>query len=302
MAHLDALASALERGRFDLREALWTATHLAFNGMPSARSVIRSLQAKTDHADASKFFDKLLNVCDYADRLESFHAIRRDPILFRKLYDLHGSLFIKGSTAGQKLVVVFTTMFNNFGISNAILLAILKKFGVSVLLLRDCTRSNYLGGASGFGGDLDELSSKIAAVARQQSIEQIYLMGYSSGGYASFHASMHIACAGHLAFSSPVDFSPDTKLPTDWFIKKELRTKFDPRYLLDLAQVLPNVPARRRLVVGSSSTRDIAHARHVASVAGLEVIEIADSTHDTPQALLARGEFEDHIEWLLGDA
>ena len=297
--HLAALSAELQQGRFGTKSALRTATLLACHGLPPARSFLNRIQNEIDHPDVEDRVANLLGICDYTDGLEALPQILADQSLFRKLYSLHGFTLIEGSTARNKLVVVFTTMFNNFGVANTVLLAVLKKYGVSVLLLKDPTRANYLGGASGFGKNIDDMSIKIDALARERSFDSIYLTGYSSGGYASSYASMRIDCAGLLNFSSPADFSLDTTLPTDRISSQEVRQLFDPRHLLDLRSALSATPARRRMIVGTESTSDLLHANHLRGVAGLDIIEIEGCEHGTPETLISRGEFERQLDWLL---
>ncbi len=296
------LSAKASKERLDVREALTVASQLAFNAHPAARSFVRVLQGKLAHPDAQSRFDKLLKLCDQIERLESLPAMRSDPQWIRSLYALDNYVFMEGSTARGKLAVVFTTMFNNFGVSSLVLLAILKKFGVSVLLLKDSTLANYLGGAHQFGNNLDEVADNIRAFAAQRSCDRIYLMGYSSGGYASSYVSARIECAAHLGLSFPTDFSLDSTLPTDWFITQQVKEMFDPRYLLDLARVLPEAPVRRRVITGEKSPRDLALAQHLKDVNGVEIITLPDCMHDTPETLIARGEFEEQLDWLFGQA
>ncbi len=298
--HLAALSNELKQGRFDTKSALRTGALLACHGMPSARSFLERIRKGIDHSPVADQVAKLLGICDYTDGLEALPQILADQALFRKLYSLHGFELIEGSTARNKLVVVFTTVFNNFGIANTVLLAILKKYGVSVLLLRDTTRANYLGGASGFGKNIEDMSIRIETFAREKSFDRIYLTGYSSGGYASIYASMRIDCAGLLAFSSPTDFSLDTPLPTDRVISREVRQMFDPRHLLDLRPALSAAPAKRRMIVGANSPGDLLHTNHLRDVAGLDIVTIEGCAHDTPETLISRGEFERQLDWLLG--
>ncbi len=296
---LAMLATMLERQRLDLHEALTLATLLTTNAHPRARSFVRTLQTKVSHPEAQKRCGKLLRMCDRIDTLTELPAIRQNQPLFQNLYDPQGCIYVDGGALRQKLVVVFTTMFNNFGIANLVLLAILRTYGVSVLLLRDCSRANYLGGASGFGSNLDEIAGNIEVFAHESGIEDIYLLGYSSGGYAACYASTRIRCAAHLGFSFPADFSPDTSLPTEFFMPRDLRKLFDRRYLVDLACLLPDSSARQRLIVGAKSKRDLIHAQHLKR-AGVEVIEVAGVVHDTPESLIASGEFGRQLDWLFG--
>ncbi len=285
----------------DLREVLTVANQLTVNAHPAARQFLRVLKSKIPHPDAQTRFDKLLDLCEQTGRLEALPAMSGNPEWIRSLYALDNYVFMEGDRARHKLVVVFTTVFNNFGLSNLVLLALLKPFGVSVLLLKDDTAASYLGGAHQFGNDLDELAEKISAFAKLKSCDRIYLMGYSSGGYASCYVSARLKCDGFLGFSFPVDFSLDTDLPTDWFIKRQVRELFEPRFLIDLASLHAQLPKRRRLIIGAQSRRDLVHAHHLRDKAGFDVIEVAECLHDTPETLMARGEFGAQLRWLLGD-
>ncbi len=296
------LSDKLKQESIDLREVLTVANQLTINAHPAARSFLRALKNKILHPDAQSRFDKLLNLCDQTERLVALPAMRHDPHWIRSLYALDNYVFMEGDSARNKLAVVFTTVFNNFGISNLVLLAILKQFGVSVLLLKDSTLANYLGGAHQFGNNLDEVADNIRAFAAQRSCDHIYLMGYSSGGYASCYVSARLKCEGFLGLSFPADFSLDTALPTDWFIKKPVRELFDQRFLVDLASLHDQEPVRRRLIIGAKSQRDRTHAHHLRDNAGFDVIEVEECFHDTPETLMARGEFKQHLDWLFGEA
>ncbi len=296
---LKQLSADQAGGRFTAESALRAANQLTLNAAPSARRFVQALQGAISHPGAQKRFDKLLKICDYTDRLEPLKALRQNAELFHQLYALKGYVYHEGQAARHKLAVVFTTMFNNFGMANLIMLAILQTYGVSVLLLRDCSLANYLGGASDFGDNLDEVAQHIVSLARDKSIDEIYLLGYSSGGYASCYVSTRIPCAAHLGFSFPADFSPDTTLPTEAFIAREKRELFDRQYLIDLARVLPASTARQRMIVGDKSTNDLVNAHHLRHAAGMEVIELPDAQHDTPETLIANDEIGLHLDWLF---
>lgn len=299
MAMLKELSEAQAGGRLQLQKALRAANQLTYNAFPSARGFVRSLRDAIAHPDAHARFDKLLKICDFTDRLEPLDELRKNPALIRRLYDLEGYIYQEGSTAPHQLAVVFTTIFNNFGVASLILLAILKRYGVSVLMLKDCSLANYLGGASEFGENLDEVAQKIDAFAREKSVREVYLLGYSSGGYASCYVSTRLRCAAHLGFSSPADFSLDTTLPTEGFITRARRQLFDPRYLIDLATALPGTTGRQRLIVGTSSPNDLVNARHLRDAGGMEVVELPDTYHDTPETLIALDDIWQHLDWLF---
>ncbi len=298
LALLDTLSALLARPKHEFQEAMVLATQLTCNAHPAARRFVQMLKAMIAHPDAGKRLDKLLKLCDVTDRLPRLSELRRDTALMQQLYSPEGPTYIEGGREKQKLAVVFTTIFNNFGVANLILLAILQSYGVSVLLLRDGSRANYLRGGCGFGDNLGDIAGKLTAFAQEKSIADIYLLGYSSGGYAACYVSTRLRCAAHLGFSIPADFSLDTELPSDFFMPRDLRALFERRYLLDLASVLPDSSARQRLIVGTKSRRDASHARHLQQ-AGMDVVALDDCVHDTPETLIANGELRHHLDWLF---
>jgi hypothetical protein len=218
-----------------------------------------------------------------------------------KLYEIDGFFFSKGSSRPEKLLVVFTTMFNNFRISNAVLYALLKEFGVSVLILKDCTYFNFLNGVSGLGTNICSLAKGISALASENHISEIFITGFSSGGYASLYASLLLPCSGYLGFSVPTDLSGGSRLFPGKYFRDEVRREIDDKDLINLRTLAEavNDHVPREIVFGELSISDAAHASSMAGLANFKITTLEKCGHQTVGALIENHAFLDCLRKLL---
>ncbi len=293
-----------ERKDWTFRNVLEMAQLLSAHGHPACRAFITWAQQQHQHVELNEKLGRMLKVGELAEQHPHVRRLQNDAAMRSALYAHEGYFFAKGDTRPHVLLVVFTTVYNNFGISNLFLYALLKDLGVSVLMLRDGSWANYLGGASDMGDNLDDLAAGIESFAQLHQCQHTLILGYSSGGYASYYVSTKLKCDAYLGMSIVTDFSLDTPLPTDKFISKDIRSRFDARYLVNLAQlpVSDMHSAPRRLLVGKKSKADLLYTQAMAGVKDVSVIELPHCSHDIPEALLATGEFMAHMDWLLSHA
>lgn len=305
LAQVTRVEAGLQAQRsWKLREVIETAHLLTVQAHPKARSFVEWALTSEMHPDIQARLRSYLGICDYMDQCPAIAETQAQASLVEQLYATDGFTLIKGHERPDVLLVIFTTMFNNFGISSLVLYSLLRASGVSVLLLRDGTLASYLGGARSMGHDLDACAQAIAQLAAEQQCKQILVTGYSSGGFASYYVSTQLPCAGYLGFSIVTDMRLDTALPTDVYISKAIRERFDSKYLIDLSK-LPcegSHPAPRRLVVGADSAVDLRFTDQMAGVPGLEVIKVPDCRHDTPEVMLPTGQLQAQFDWLLAQA
>jgi hypothetical protein len=302
LARVDALVQA--QRAWNLKEVVQTAHLLTVQAHPKARSFVGWALTSATHPDIKLLLQRYLRMCDFIDTCPAIADTQAQSDLVEKLYATDGFTLIKGSHRPEVLVVVFTTVYNNFGISNLMLFGLLRASGVSVLLLRDGTRASYLAGASGMGHDLDTCVASISRLASELQCQKILVTGYSSGGFASYYVSTKLDCAGYLGFSIVSDMRLDTTLPTDVFISKDIRNMVDPKFLVELSGLTDTnrngVP--RRVVVGANSEVDQRFADLIVGVPRLEVIKVPDCRHDTPEAMLPTGQLQAQFDWLLAQA
>jgi pimeloyl-ACP methyl ester carboxylesterase len=282
------------------RDALVLAEFMLSHGHPDTLRVNAVLK-QNPHRDVvavgvviEKCFHNLrrqLRVED-VDRKQIVRAYRRD-----------GYLLFESPQKSRKLVVVFTTIFNNFYISHLNLQAMLKDLGCHLLFLKETTLANYQRGVVSFASDFPDIAEQIRATARQLGAEQIYISGFSSGGYAALLTSLRLPCHGYLGFSHATDLSPRSSSPRPWYLTDEVYAQLDQRWLVDLRVALqdadPSVP--RVLCYGDGTNKDSIHARHVAGLPSIRLVRLARATHNTIQYLLAKGRLTAAFSQLVAD-
>jgi hypothetical protein len=267
--------------------AFFVATQIVMHGSDHAEEIIQRLRRSLKHPDAVDYVDKLCKQLDFIKALRFWPHVKNDRALVSKLYETNGFFFSKGSRHPHKLLVVFTTMFNNFRISNALLYAMIKELDVSTLILKDCTYFNFLNGVSGLGTDISSITQAISSIASEHHISEIFVTGFSSGGYASLYATFLLPCAGYLGFSVQTDLSRQSTLFPGKYFKDEVRNKIDEKHLINLRALAESTKDRvpRQIVFGEKSAVDAAHAFNMAGVPNLKITKL-NSGHQTVGALI----------------
>ena len=231
------------------------------------------------------------------------HVEKLDRKQVVRAYRKDGYLLFESAQKSRKLLVVFATIFNNFYISHLNLHAMLRTLGCHLLFLKETTLANYQRGVAGFAADLPDIAVQIQAMARKLGADQIYVSGYSSGGYAALQTSLSLPCRGYLGFSHVTDMSLVSHLPRPAHFSDEVFAQLDPRWLLDLRITLETAdPAISRvLVYGDRAWKDSAHAKHLAGLKTIRLVPLAGASHDVIQFLLARGRLTEAFRRLVAD-
>ena len=136
IANIERTVSGDDIRSVSLNDALFFATQLVLHGSPLAAGFLRSLNPQVRHPDALNYLNKLRLQLSFIQSLKHLPEVKNDQVLVSNLYEPEGYVYSSGARHSEKLIVVFTTMFNNFQISNVALYALLKEFGVSSLILK----------------------------------------------------------------------------------------------------------------------------------------------------------------------
>jgi hypothetical protein len=297
--NFDRLEGLAKRQPETPRDALLLGQELLSHGHPDTPRWIALLR-KYPHRDVAQFAD-VMEQCFVRMRAQlHVEDVSRNQLV--RAYRKEGYLLFEGAPQSRKLLVVFTTIYNNFFISNLNLHAMLKDLGCHLLLLKEATRANYQLGVPNFAADFPAIADQIQAMASKLGADQIYLSGFSSGGYPALHTSLNLPCQGYLGFSHVTDLSPGSPLGRPLYLT-DVYARLDPRWLLDLRPSLekadPAVP--RVLVYGDRAIRDIAHARHVAGLKTIRPLRLPGGGHNTILYLLRRGRLTTAFRRLLAD-
>jgi hypothetical protein len=218
----------------------------------------------------------------------------QSPDLRSLFYNRNGFVFLQPRAASQKLLVIFTTMFNNYWVSTIALASILQRTGANLLILKDATRCNYHRGVESFAADLPGIAAGIKSAARNVQAEEIYISGFSSGGYAALLTSLMLPVRGYLGFSHLIDLSENSPLPACIHMPIALREQLNQQWFLDLRTMLENADpnVRRTLIYGALEPRDVAHARHIEGLKTIKTVRLPDAKHNTILPMVANEQLE----------
>jgi len=287
---LQHLKSLINANGLTFNQQLGLTSELVQHGFKNADRLIENLQVKAPNPDALDFLNRLLKQYRFIESIPNVEFFQKQPQLISKLYSKNGCSFFQGSQNPDKLVVVFTTMFNNFHISNLLMLAFLSQFGVSILMLKDATRFNYLKGVTGFGDNPEEVAKQILAIKKKNDIEKVFVTGYSSGGFASLLCAQLVQSDGHLGFSILSDTSGLPELTPGKYFNQEVRSKIDNRWLINLRKLLESDAStsikKYNIYYGLNSKHDFDHAMNLDGLPQVSLNPIKNCGHVTIARLM----------------
>ena len=272
-------------------QVLALATELVGHGHKDAEQALDAMKATFTSPAALAYGEELKNV--WTTIRKYYRQEDMDLALQQKLYQRNGHILAKCAGNERVLIVIFTTMYNNFWMSNAALIHMLGSIAGHILILKDSTRCNYFRGVEGFADGFPQIAAGILSAARQLGADKIYVSGFSSGGYAAMLTSLLLpSCSGYLGFSHMVDKSANSHLPQSIHQSEDLKASFDQTWCRDLKDLLKDADWRipRTLVYGGISEADTAHARHLDGLNTIRTVCVPDAEHNTVLKLLASDE------------
>lgn len=294
-------ADAKNIERLNTTELVYLLAQLATQGLPEFLPIHDYLWSRTQRADIKAFLRRCHDEwCGILD-LPGFAQMLADTPLLNVAYALNKPYFEKGTQQPESLLVVFTTMFNNFYISNLALLALIRKIGVSVLVLKDPTVFNFLNGINGLGRDFQRSMARLVDFAKQNQVAKLVTLGYSSGGYAALLASVELKATGCLALAVHSDYSGASLLPQPRFMSDEVRAQIPQHWLVNLRDYLSlcNSGCERRLFFGEQSRKDSLHAQNLAGMKNVSVEKVENCGHAVVSPLFTSGRLEAELRALL---
>lgn len=272
---------------------MFLAAELVNQGFPGCQAFLGRLEVEIPSRVAREYLQRLRRRDSIIQAMPLLARFRDDPELVRQMYRGQGFLFRPGTHRRKTAVVVFTTMYNNFYVSNLVFDALLAELGVSRLFLSDISEFSYFKGVKGLAGSLHELPRALERLLREQDIEDVILAGYSSGGYPALFVASVLGNVTCLGFSTFTDLSPGSTLPRRQMYEK-LRTRIDPSLFRDMAvEIAPERGNSYHLYYGKRHADDMVHAEHLRGLAGVEVTCCKKAAHDLPGYMLEDGRLVD---------
>ena len=301
--NLQNLISRLESNSLTFAEKISQSTLCVQHGIKNTDRLIENLKPEAPDLKSLDYLNKLLKQYRFIEAIPNIESFEKQPQLIRELYSKNGFHFFRGYKNQDKLVVLFTTMYNNFYVSNFVMLRFLSQFGVSILILKDTTRFNYLNGVSGFGKNPKDISKQILTLKEREGIKKVLIMGFSSGGFASLLCAKLLQSDRYLGFSIASDTS-GSLTDRKWFTQ-EVRSKIDEKYLFNLRDLLANEEqsqhSKYNIYYGLDNKSDVDHAINLDDLPNVSLQPIEDCGHSTISRLMERFELKSIVHGMIFD-
>lgn len=300
--HIAFLLTQIKRDKVESRQAMEVATGLVQQGLHGlAESYMARHCSSFTHPGAIAYVESLRRQNLTISRFEHLPGVLGDKPLMIQLLDEHEPVFMQGTGETDRLLVILSTTYNNFYVSNAVLLALVKNFGCAVLFLKDSDANFFLKGAKGFGNSLDEMAKLLKDFVTQRGFKRVNCMGFSSSGYASLFCAISLNAGPHLGFSIRADYTEGSALPQGWLLREELKQEVPKHCLVNLAAMHKASGFQHCCTVyyGEDDQVDVQHALLLADCENVQLHAIAKTGHGVPARLLETDAFEKCISSFL---
>lgn len=300
LAQLGAIRQGCHSPSLTARQALFLADQLVNQACPEASGMIASLRETLPLGSTGDYLARLDKRLGAIQALPLLPGLWKDETAVRSLYEISGHVFRRGSFRADTVIVVFTSKFNNYHVSNLVMDALLSELGVSRLYLKDTTGSIYFRGVIGFAPGLLELPEAIRALMDREGLKRAIITGFSSGGYAALVTALHMDHIGFVGLSCNTDISPASLLPIP-NVFASLRGWLPDWLFQDTRAFFEQTPARApyTFYYGSNDPNDMAHAVHLSGLANVTISQIDGANHQTTSALMERGELANPFAEIL---
>ncbi len=171
----DRLTGLARKEPMDPRMAVFLAEELLSHGHPDTLR-LTALLKQHPHRDAVAFAHRIERCFGHLRAQLRIEDVSRNQIV--RAYRKDGYLLYESAVKSRKLLVVFTTIYNNFFISHLNLHAMLKDIGCHLLLLKETTLAQYQRGVVSFAKDLPDIADQIRATARKLGADEILLQRF----------------------------------------------------------------------------------------------------------------------------
>ena len=209
-----------------------------------------------------------------------------------KICDQKTPYFYEAPNPNNTMVVIFTTSYNNFHISNLALAATLAREEFSFLLVKDPSGMQYTRGISGISDSWAAAMIWLKKfIQMHKGKHRIVFAGFSSSGFSAILAALYSGPDYTVSFGPKSTMKKEGKfLPTKvmtslMFDKMPLHLK------CDLVQQFGLYSQKIRVIVGANSNIDVHHAHRLSASPTVSVSEINKCGHICIPPLLLGGAF-----------
>ena len=286
----------LSSRKLNLHDSLTLGTQLVIHGQNEiAHKFIAARKSEYSNRHVATYLDGLdrlnrnISIYQVAEFMKNNKNFAEQLLSFKPTY-------VK-STNRDRLIIVFATAWNNFGLSFPVLHSILIKYPVSVLYIKNPDAGMYCNGYIGLGGTIDEMAESLVKLKRSAGYKSVTVLGFSSGGYASLFAAGALAADAYIGFGIRTDWSQDCKIPGSPSRTSPALENYNTNTLTNLAnhKSMARI-SKATIYFGSLDDSDCSHAKNMISLRNFSIVPVAKSSHHVVLHLMTEGVLEQSLQ------
>lgn len=278
-------------------DALFTADQLVRHGRcdHAQRVVDRLAAAGHRNETLGRWLRRLSAAAEHVRSVSGLSAILADEPGLEKLFSLRSSTYAAGHTA-QKLVVVYSTAYNNFDISFPFLHCLLAPHADRILYVKNPGRGIYTTGNSEYGSSIDEMSSRLCGLLASINPSHVTVMGFSGGGYAALHLAAKARADVFVGLGVRTDWSRDSACELVRGRTAPDASDYATNTLCNMRD-MPEITEIRRAVLyyGDRDDTDRSQALNMAGLPNFAIHAVRPGTHNLVMDFLASGRLPELI-------
>ncbi len=172
--------------------------------------------------------------------------------------------------------------------------------GENRIFVRDLKQNWYNTGLPNISSNIDQTRSYLESLIEEHSPESVIMIGNSMGGFAALLFSSMIKNTRAIAFAPQTFISPRKRFfAKDYRWLKEIAKTYlmcwNKKKVWDLSSLSPVKGWQATVLVSSTCELDMAHARNVQNMKGVDVVEFDFGGHSLVKSLRDRGELAKYL-------
>jgi hypothetical protein len=282
----------LSQTSLNVKDSMALATQLVIHGFTEpAKAFIAEKKGAYSNRHAINYLDYLCKINFNLSMHQRNKKLDLDDVFFKHLLSPRPTLVKRPNC--DRLVIVFATAWNNFGVSFPVLHSILRKCHVSILYIKNNDQGMYCNGYADMGSSIDELAEFLIQFKRDEAYKDVTVLGFSSGGYAALFAASAISADAYIGFGIRTDWAQECQMPRSSKRVAPLPEHYKNNTLINLANY-PSISqiTKATMYFGDLDKADAAHAANMCSLKNVDIQPIFNSTHNVILSLIAEGRFE----------
>jgi len=278
-----------------VRDALFTADQLVRHGCYDlACRVIDSVAAR-GHRNETLILrlERLAKAAERVRAISGLDAMLADSCKVEKLLSFNSSI-VGAGRASNRLVIVYSTAWNNFEISFPFLHCLIARHADCIVYVKNPERGMYATGNHEYGGSIDQISSSLCDIIAGMNPSRVTVMGFSGGGYAALHLAAKTRADAFLGLAIRTDFSKDSSFCNVRGRTAPRKSDYRNNTLVNMRD-LPEIADIRRAVLyfGDSDLSDREHALNMSGLPNFTIYSVRRGSHHLVMDFLVHGRLQE---------